>query len=336
MITFNPERIYYEADILNYPLGLKLYNYYQSKGLPMIEVEDHNKIPELRDLPDKEFVKLKRYLILGVRKSLRLIANNRSADFIVPFTSSGCSAFCLYCYLVCTFFKNSYLRIFVNRQEMMNQIKRSARKQNVPKVYEIGSNSDMVLENQITGNLRWAIAEFSAIDNARCTFATKFSQIDNLLDIEHNGKTQMRISVNPAEIIDRVEIGTSRLPQRVEAANKMFKAGYRVGINIAPIILTDDWQEQYLSLLDYLKDNLDDELQQKTFFELIFMTYGLANETINAAALPGAVNVFVKEKMRPKGRGKYCYRPEIHCEAGDFFRKQLGLKFPKAELSYIV
>lgn len=334
--VFKPAKVYYERGILNYSLGERLFDKFKNSGLPLIEIENHNKIPELRELPDKNFIKLKRYLILGVRKSLRLVPNNRSADYIVPFTSSGCSAACLYCYLVCTFFKNSYLRIFVNRQEMMNEIKKNARKQEALKVYEIGSNSDMVLENQFTGNLRWALEEFSAIKNARCTFATKFSQVDDLLDIEHNGKTQVRISVNPSEIIKKVELGTSRLKDRMEAANKLFAAGYRVGINIAPIILKEGWQEEYLGLLTELRNKLNDELLKNTFFELIFMTYGLANETINTAALPKAVNIFEKDKMRPKGRGKYCYKPEIHSQAADFFRRQIQTKFPKASISYIV
>jgi spore photoproduct lyase len=66
------------------------------------------------------------------------------------------------------------------------------------------------------------------------------------------------------------------------------------------------------------------------------MTYGLANETINTAALPKAINIFDRQKMRPKGRGKYCYKPDIHCEAADFFRKELTQRFPHAKISYIV
>ncbi len=336
MPLFIPARVYYEKEILQYALGKNLYEKYEELGIPLIEIESHNKIPELRELPDTEFTKMKRYLVLGVRKSLRLMPNNRSADFIVPFTSSGCSAVCLYCYLVCTFFKNSYLRIFVNRQEMMNQIKRNASKQTETKVYEIGSNSDMVLENQITGNLRWAIEEFAHIKNARCTFATKFADVDDLVSIDHQGKTQIRMSVNPEDMINRVELGTARLRDRIEAANKMFRAGYRVGLNIAPIMLLDDWQDQYLGLLDELEERLDEKLKSQTFFELIFMTYGLANEMINAAALSKAINIFEKEKMRPKGRGKYCYRPEIHCKATEFFELELARRFPKAKISYIV
>ena len=336
MINLIPERVYYEKEIVNYKLGRELLDEYSSKGTDLFEIEDHNRIPELRELPDSEFVKMKRYLILGIRRTTRLIPNNKSADFIVPFTSSGCSAMCLYCYLVCTFFKNSYLRVFVNRDQMMEQVRKKADRLGVEKIYEIGCNSDMVLENSLTGNLKWAIEEFAKIKYARCTFATKFSDIDDLLDIEHNGHTQMRISVNPDDVIRKAEIGTASLKNRITAANKMFSAGYKIGINIAPIILQDEWKDQYDSLLDTLDRKLDDHLKKTAFFELIFMTYGLQNEKINKEALPGTVNLFEKDKMKPKGRGKYHYKPDLYAEATEYFKKQIAVRFPSATISYIV
>lgn len=336
MIKLIPERVYYEEEIINYKLGRELLERYRADGVDLFKIENHNKIPELRELPDSEFVNMKKYLILGVRKTTRLTPNNKSADFIVPFTSSGCSAMCLYCYLVCTFFKNSYLRIFVNREEMIEQVRKKAAKIGAEKVYEIGCNSDMVLENSLTGNLKWAIGEFGKIKDARCTFATKFADVDELLDIEHNGHTQMRISVNPVQIIKKAEIGTSSLKDRIIAANKMFNAGYKVGINIAPIVLMDNWQHQYNSLFDELESSLDERLKENTFFELIFMTYGLANEKINKEALPGTVNLFEKEKMKPKGRGKYHYKPDLYGEASEIFKKQIAMRFPLAHINYIV
>ncbi|MCX7923472.1 MAG: spore photoproduct lyase [Clostridia bacterium] len=336
MIGLVPKKVYYESGIEDYPMGRELLDKYSREKVELIEISNHNNIPELRELPDSEFVSMKKYLILGIRKTTRLIPNDKSADFIVPFTSSGCSAMCLYCYLVCTFFKNSYLRVFVNREDMIEQVKKKAAKLGMERVYEIGCNSDMVLENLLTGNLRWAIEQFAQIEHARCTFATKFADIDSLLDIEHNGHTQMRISVNPAEIIRKAEIGTSALADRMKAANKMFNAGYRVGINIAPIMLLAGWEELYHDMFEELKNGLDDGLKRNTFFELIFMTYGLANEQINKAALPGTIDIFEKEKMKPKGREKYCYKPEISSEAAEFFIKRITDYFPEAAISYIV
>ena len=67
---------------------------------------------------------------------------------------------CLYCYLVCNFNKCSYLRLFVNREEMLDKIIRTANKSDKELVFEIGSNSDLILENTITNNLVWTIENF--------------------------------------------------------------------------------------------------------------------------------------------------------------------------------
>lgn len=335
-MKFVPVRVYYESGAQHYPLGAELLARYSNLEIPAIEIADHNRVPELRDLPDREFPRLKKYLILGIRKTTRLIPNTRSADFIVPFTSSGCTAMCLYCYLVCTFFKGSYLRIFVNREDMMARVRKNAGHSDAPRLYEIGSNSDMVFENTITGNLCWAIEEFARIPNARCTLATKFADVDGILEADHRGHTQIRISVNPPEIIRKVEIGTAPLEQRIEAANRLYSAGYRVGINLAPIILWEGWQDQYSGLLKRLRRDLDPALAEDTFFELIFMTYGYANDIINREALPNAAQLLDRDRMRPKGRGKFCYRPEVWDDGARFIQSLVHQWFPKAEIRYIV
>ena len=104
---------------------------------------------------------MKRHIIVGVRKSLRYTLNHKVSDYLVPYTSSGCSAMCLYCYLVCNYNKCSYLRLFVNREQMMERLKKTAAASERELVFEIGSNSDLVLENDITQNLEWTIPEFA-------------------------------------------------------------------------------------------------------------------------------------------------------------------------------
>ncbi|WDV45119.1 hypothetical protein PV797_16570 [Clostridiaceae bacterium M8S5] len=226
--------------------------------------------------------------------------------------------------------------MFVNRDEMMQSVKKKIKQVNQLKTYEIGSTSDMVLENTITGNLKWAIEQFGKLENAKCTFATKFSMVDDLLDANHNGNTQMRISVNPDFIIRKIEIGTSSLIDRINAANKMHRAGYKIGVNIAPIILLDNWQSMYKELFLLLANKLDEDLKNNLFFELIFMTFGYANMTINQAALKGVIDVFDKNIMRPKGRGKYCYHVDIREKASEYFKDMIHTYFPKATISYIV
>ena len=333
MNGFTPARIYYEPAVLNYPQGREILDRYQD--VPRQEIESHNRIPELRERPDKDFAHMKRYLILGIRKSMKLMPNCNSADYIVPFTSSGCSAMCLYCYLVCTYFKGAYLRLFVNRDQMIKAVRKKVEDTPHPLVFEIGSNSDLIMENLVSGNLRWIIEQFSRLKTT-ATFATKFHQVEDILNIEHAGNMRIRISVNPEMIIRRVELGTSPLVKRIEAANALFTSGYQVGVNIAPIILIDDWETQYREMLKTLQEGLLPELQKKLFFELIFMTYGYAHQQINPEAFPNAYPFFQKEKMRPKGRGKLCYRAEVRAPAEEWFSQMLPLMFPDAEISYIV
>lgn len=64
--------------------------------------------------------------------------------------------------------------------------------------------------------------------NGRLTFPTKFDMVDPILGLDHQGKIVIRMSVNPEEIINHVEFGTSRLKGRIEAINKLKEAGYKV------------------------------------------------------------------------------------------------------------
>ena len=111
---------------------------------------------------------------------------------------------------------------------------------------EIGSNSDLILENTITDNLVWTIENFKTNRNGKLTFPTKFGMVDSILNLNHNGNIIVRMSVNPDEIIRNVEFGTSPLMNRIEAINKLAEAGYEIGIIIAPVIFVEDWKEKYL------------------------------------------------------------------------------------------
>jgi len=86
MRPFIPLRVYYEEAVVKYEQGKKLIEKYEKLNIPLIPIESHHKIDELRHLPNKEFTKMKKYLILGTRKAIKLTPNDKSADFILPYT----------------------------------------------------------------------------------------------------------------------------------------------------------------------------------------------------------------------------------------------------------
>ncbi|HHV51788.1 MAG TPA: spore photoproduct lyase [Clostridiales bacterium] len=334
MLNLKPDKVFYEPASLNYELGKKLREKFSD--IPWIPVKSHNNIEELRTQPNTEFARMKKHLIVGVRKSLKYTPNHKVSDFLVPYTSSGCSAMCLYCYLVCNYNKCSYLRLFVNREEMLYKIIKTAEEANRDLTFEIGSNSDLVLENTITQNLEWTIQNFAKARKGFITFPTKFDMIQPLLSLGHQGKAIMRMSVNPEEIIRKIELGTSPLKKRIKAINDMCEAGYKVGILIAPVVLVENWERLYTELLEQLAAELTEKTKSQLFIEVIFMTYSYVHRAINTEAFPRSPDLFDKSLMTGRGRGKYWYRDEVRFKGEEFLREQIAKKLGGVPIIYVV
>ena len=333
-MLFKPQAIYCEKNIENYPLGKQLMEKY--KEVPKIIIDNHNNIEEMRKKENSEFPKMKRNLIIGTRKTHKFIPNHKTSDFLVPYTSSGCTAMCMYCYLVCNYNKCAYLRLFVNREEMLEKIIKTAEKSEKELTFEIGSNSDLVLENTITGNLVWTIENFANTKKGMLTLPTKFDMVDDILPLKHNGKIVIRMSVNPEEIINKVEFGTSRLTGRIEAINKLAEAGYKVGILIAPVILVDNWKILYEQLIKTLNEKLSKKVKDTAFFEIIFMTYSYVHTKINEEAFPNAINLFNKDIMTGRGNGKYAYKVDVRKDVEIYLRELMEKYFAGNSIEYVV
>lgn len=329
-----PDKIFYEPAVLDYELGKQLKEKYSDKL--WIEIESHNNIPQLRANPNSEFAKMKQHLIIGVRKTHKYVENFKVSDYLVPYTSSGCSAACMYCYLVCNYNKCSYLRLFVNREQMMDKMIKTANKSDKDLCFEIGSNSDLILENTITNNLPWSIEHFAKSKKGKITFPTKFDMVEPLLNLNHAGKVIFRMSVNPPDVIRKVEFGTAQLKNRIRAINDMCEAGYPVGLLIAPVVLLDDWKRMYSELIEILSQELSEKVKKTGFIEIIFMTYSYVHNAINQEAFPNATVLYDKNMMTGRGRGKYCYRDEIRIDGEEFFRTELAKKLPIMPILYIV
>lgn len=331
---FIPDAIYYEEAIKNYDLGNFLLKKY--KDIPKFIINSHNNIEEMRSKENKEFPRMKKNLIIGVRKTHKYEENHKVSDFLVPYTSSGCTAMCMYCYLVCNYNKCAYLRLFVNREQMLGKIIKKANESDKTLCFEIGSNSDLILENTITDNLVWTIKNFAKSEKGLLTFPTKFDMVDPILDIEGKEKVIVRMSLNPEEIINKIEFGTSHLDARITALNKLSEAGYKVGILIAPIIMVDNWQKLYEELIIKLSKELSPQVRENTFFELIFMTYSYIHKMINHDAFPNAIELFDKELMTMRGRGKYMYKATLKEEGKKYMIDLLNKYFPSSKILYIV
>ena len=91
--------------------------------------------------------------------------------------------------------------------------------------------------------------EFSLCASERLSFLPNIIFYEPvLLGLDHRGRAIFRMSVNPAKIIHRVELGTTLLGARIQAVNAMAIAGFPAEILIAPVILLPEWRGLYREL----------------------------------------------------------------------------------------
>ena len=91
-----------------------------------------------------------------------------------------------------------------------------------------------------------------------------------------------------------------------------------------------------MELIQRLNLELSEKVKKKVFFEVIFMTYSYVHTKINEEAFPNAINLYNKELMTGRGRGKYWYKNEVRENGEKFFRENLKKYFPNNEILYIV
>ena len=100
--------------------------------------------------------------------------------------------------------------------------------------------------------------------------------------------------------------------------------------------MVENWKEKYLELIKILNENLSEKVKKDVFFEIIFMTYSYVHTKINEEAFPNAINLYDKEKMMMRGRGKYRYKNELVEEGKEYLKEQMEKYFPNNEIMYMV
>ena len=66
------------------------------------------------------------------------------------------------------------------------------------------------------------------------------------------------------------------------------------------------------------------------------MTYSYVHTKINEEAFPNAINLYDKDLMIGRGRGKYWYKENLRKEGEKFFRENMKKYFSSNEILYIV
>lgn len=338
---FKPKHVYIEKEALDYPLGVELKEKFENMDIP-VDILESNRVNFLRGKNVQEKYEIgKRVLVVGVRRTLEFQSCKPSAHYQLPLVT-GCIGKCEYCYLNTNLKDKPFTRIYVNIDDVFKKAKKYVQTGKFkPTIFEGSATSDPVPVEPYTHALAQSIEYFGKLPDARFRFVTKFTDVDGLLHLKHNEKTEIRFSINTDTVIESFEHGTPRVKQRIEAARKVIKAGYPVGFLIAPVFIYPNWKEDYLMLIKMLKNYLPDEdLKHPITFEII-------SHRFTPTAKNHILQVFEQSKLPMDeaertykygqfGYGKYIYPKETIAEIKELF--EFGLKhlpFPY-EIKYII
>ncbi|HAX73484.1 MAG TPA: spore photoproduct lyase [Firmicutes bacterium] len=338
---FKPKAVYIEADALDTKEGKKLEKQFNELDIP-VHILSSNRVTFLSGKTVQEKYEVgKRSLVVGVRRTLEFQSCKPSAHYQLPLVS-GCIGKCEYCYLNTQLKDKPYTKVHVNVDEILKKAKRYIQQGKFkPTIFEGSATSDPVPVEPYTGALAKSIEFFGKEKEGRFRFVTKFTDIDSLLHLKHNGHTEMRFSINTDTVIESYEHSTPRVKQRIEAARKAIKAGYPVGFLIAPVFVYPHWKEDYLMLIKMLKDFLPKEdIKHPITFEIISHRY---TPTAKNHILQIFENTELpmddadrKYKYGQFGYGKYVYPKEVMTEMKELFEMGLShLEFPY-EIKYII
>lgn len=339
MKKFIPGRVIFEPAALEYPLGKQLYDHFSKFGIEIQTTPSHNRVTGIPGkTPKEKYIQAKRSLAIGVRRTLKFSSCKPSAHYQLPLATS-CPGFCEYCYLQTTLGPKPVLRVYVNIEEILAQAQTYIDERSPEiTIFEGAATSDPIPVEYLTGSLKRSIEFFARTALGRFRFVTKFADVDSLLQVPHNGHTEIRFSLNTQTIIGQYEKGTAPLKERIEAARKIASADYPLGFLIAPIITYDNWKEEYSQVIAELASLLSDSANPS--FELITHRFTKKAKSNIEQVFPGSTLPMDEEERQYKygqfGYGKWVYRNETMAEIKGFFEDRLGRAFPQSEIKYIV
>ncbi len=177
-------------------------------------------------------------------------------QYFVINTGPGCLFDCSYCYLQ-GFLNNPLMVVHGNLEDLFSELDLRTRGKNFHFRIGSGEYSDSLVLEPLTGLSSHLIQYFATHPNATLELKTKSDNVEPLLDLDHGGHTVVAWSLNPPTVVEALEIGCATLEERLIAAAKVRRAGYRLAFHLDPLIYFENWEEEYHRLIERIFDYVD-------------------------------------------------------------------------------
>ena len=346
---WRPRRLLATRAALTFAHGRTIAERAQAMGVEVVELPGDRLKLDLPDDPRSAYAQAKSTLALTVappsKRRLQPIAP--SADWRVDL-AEGCPAHCSYCYLAGSLKGPPITRVYANLEEILDGLpaylgqgtitSRNAARVAEGTTFEASCYTDPLALEPLTGSLSTTIAWFGRWQaDAQLRFTTKFADVAPLLVLDHGGRTRMRASVNPAAFA-RFEGGTSPVAQRLVALADMARAGYPVGLTIAPIIAAPGWQDAYAQLIADAAAALGGIAGLDLTIELITHRFTPGSKAVLTSWYPGSA-LDMSDANRVTKRTKFGSEKQVYDlatmrELRRFFEERIAQDLPMGRILY--
>lgn len=337
-----PERVIATPAALAEPWGQQILSRLQALNVPIEELP-RNRLMGLRGESDREtydIAKRTLAIVTAPPSQFKLSPIPPSADWQFHL-AEGCPAHCQYCYLAGSLQGPPVIRAYANLPQILENLHGYERPGQATS-FEVSCYTDPLGIEHLTGSLAECIRYFGTRENGYLRWVSKFDGVDELLDLPHHGHTCCRVSVNAAPISTRLEGGTASVAARLQALRRLALprsaggGGYPVGLVIAPIMPIEDWEGHYQQLFDAIDAALDFECDLT--FELISHRFTPGSKEVLQSWYPHS-KLEMDESQRIVKRNKfgglkYVYDANTMKALRQFFEREIGTRFPQAQLLY--
>ena len=247
--------------------------------------------------------------------------------------SNGCFYQCDWCYLKLTYRAAfPFITIRVGYDKIKRQLEKRLVKSKENAIFNSGELADSLAMEHLTRAGREFIPWFGSSDNGYLFMLTKSDNVDDILDLPHNGHTIIAFSMNAPEISKKFEIGAPSFERRLEAARKVQAAGYPLRIRLDPIVPVDGWQELYADTIKRIFEVISPERITLGTLRFEEAFYNMRNSFFASGPELPDMMADMKPMFEPKlfagnkkpKAGKYSFPEDRRVEIFDFAVKEIS------------
>ena len=173
---------------------------------------------------------------------------------------NGCFYQCDWCYLKLTYRAvQPYITVYANHDRIIKNLEKRISRTDDRIIFNSGELADSLSLEHLTGAAREFIPWFGTSRNGFLFMLTKCDNVDDILDLPHNGHTIIAWSMNNEWVSRRFEIGAPPFHRRLAAARKVQEAGYPLRLRLDPVVPYTGWREGYADTIRRIFEEVEPE-----------------------------------------------------------------------------